>query len=149
MDLIDAIKYCREWFPQRKWLLKNNVNIVDFPEEIKFQDYTSKHKMYETAYKNRLKNALSFVAKEKAIKSGVQKKMLKVNKLHIQNDQNLSTNGINLSNNVENEFIVNNHPDRLVTFEAEDVILDKKQTFEQNKQIINTLEPNLDSRNKN
>jgi hypothetical protein len=31
MDLIEAVKYCKEWHPHRKWLLKNDMNIHDFP----------------------------------------------------------------------------------------------------------------------
>lgn len=32
----EAIKYARNWYPERKWLLDNGVEIANLPEEVEF-----------------------------------------------------------------------------------------------------------------
>jgi hypothetical protein len=36
LKLMEAIKYCKKWQKQRKWLIKRRISYYDYPEEIKF-----------------------------------------------------------------------------------------------------------------
>ena len=58
----DAIAYARRWYPQKKWLLDNGIDVSELPEEIEFQ------RLYkQTNLENEFKNFLKAKSIEKAI----------------------------------------------------------------------------------
>lgn len=115
MDLIEAVNYCRDWNPHRRWLLKNDVNIHDYPEEIKFQDYVAQHKMYEKAYAQRLKNALNFVAKEKTFQLSSSQRLMNKHRT-IKMNQLLALEKLNISQRTSE---VSNTSPKMINFKKE------------------------------
>ena len=79
-DVSEAINYCKEWIGQRAWLRKNYIDFSQYEEEINFQLYAKKFKLFKRMEAVRLTKAVEYAAKVKAEKE-YQHQMLQKGKL--------------------------------------------------------------------
>jgi hypothetical protein len=72
---MEAIKYCKKWQKQRKWLIKKKISYYDYPEEMKFQYLVIEYKLRERCYAQTLIKVLNNLALDKTFKniSGIKK----------------------------------------------------------------------------
>lgn len=55
---MEAIEFCKEWLPQRKWLLKNKINLDNFKEEELYQDQLQMTDILRKAREQKLSRAI-------------------------------------------------------------------------------------------
>lgn len=53
-NIMTALAHCKEWHPQRKWLLNNGVNIANMPEEVLYQEYQTQFQFVKKAKRVKL-----------------------------------------------------------------------------------------------
>lgn len=58
ISIFEAISYCRSWFPERQWLLKNNIDISGLQEEQDFMELAREHKLFEKARHIQVKQSM-------------------------------------------------------------------------------------------
>lgn len=63
ISIVEAIRYCRSWFPERQWLLKNNIDISDMKEEQDFMELAREHKLFQRARHTQVQQTLIMAEK--------------------------------------------------------------------------------------
>jgi len=62
MSIHDAIKYCKDWIVQRKWLKANKVDFAEYKEEIEFQKIYNEFKFDERIERVQVTRSMQNVA---------------------------------------------------------------------------------------
>ena len=66
ISLHEGLNHIKEWIPQRKWCVKNNVKFNDYPEEIELQKLIVEFKLREKAEYGRVSQSIARVAEKQA-----------------------------------------------------------------------------------
>ena len=64
-ELLINLEKCRNWWTHRQWLIANKVAFKHYPEEIEFQKFNKKYKLFHRAKMGRLNKAMEYAAKSK------------------------------------------------------------------------------------
>ena len=62
LTIDEAIVCCRQWVPQRRWMLANGLKVDDLPEEVEFQKLVKDFKLMSKARNYKLSEGISFAA---------------------------------------------------------------------------------------
>jgi hypothetical protein len=85
IDQYNAIKFCRKWNKDRRWLLKNKMDVSEFPEEKEMIKLINKFNLREKAYVQRLHRCIDSLAAKKVLDAIVVEKRRNVKINFIEN----------------------------------------------------------------
>lgn len=67
-DYFEAINFCSDWLPHRKWLKENGLDLNKFEEEVTYQRYRKRFNLEEELKMSRLGRALTLALSTQARK---------------------------------------------------------------------------------
>ena len=65
-EALAAVKYVKEFYPHRIWLIRNKIDFTNFPEELQFQDLNEMFDIEFQALKVKFTKALFYATNKKA-----------------------------------------------------------------------------------
>jgi len=77
--VFEAVTYCKEWIPERRWLQSNGVDCSEYEQEVKFVEFNRRYKLIERAKAVRMTRAINDKIEEVG-GTELQKEMLEVAK---------------------------------------------------------------------
>jgi len=83
-NVFEAVTYCKEWIPERRWLQDNGVDCSEYEQEVKFVEFNRRYKLIERAKAVRMTRAINDKIEEVG-GTELQKEMLEAAKKKHEN----------------------------------------------------------------